>query len=137
VGGCGLERRYGHGRTLDHSGRVRTSRRTDRHKDRSGARCLPLAGDVVALLSTLRAEHGAALGFEHIRSGFLAVDENGTPLRPERWSDMGRTHCQTAGVPVVTLHSARHTSVTPRVSAMTWWWRGQTIMRAVYSHLTR
>jgi hypothetical protein len=50
-----------------------------------------LAGEVVALLSTLRAEHGAALGFEHIRSGFLAVDENGTPLRPERWSDMGRT----------------------------------------------
>jgi hypothetical protein len=48
-----------------------------------------LAGDVVALVSTLRAEHGAALGFEHIRSGFLAVDENGTPLRPERWSDMG------------------------------------------------
>ena len=33
VGGCGLERRYGHGLTLDHSGRVRTSRRTDRHKD--------------------------------------------------------------------------------------------------------
>jgi integrase len=93
-------------------------------KTRSGARCLPLAGEVVALLSTLRAEHGAALGFEHIRSGFLAVDENGTPLRPERWSDMGRTHCQTAGVPVVTLHSARHTSVTPRVSAMTWWRRG-------------
>jgi hypothetical protein len=53
-----------------------------------------LAGDVVALVSTFRAEHGAALGFEHIRSGFLAVDENGTPLRPERWSDMGRTHCQ-------------------------------------------
>jgi len=93
-------------------------------KTHSGARCLPLVGDVVALLSTFRADHAAALGFEHIRSGFLPVDENGTPLRPKRWSDMGRTHCQTAGVPVVTLHSARDTSVTPRVSAMTWWRRG-------------
>ncbi len=61
MGGCELERRYGHGLTLDHSGLVQTSRRTTGTKTRSGARCLPLAGDVVALLSTLRAEHGAAL----------------------------------------------------------------------------
>jgi integrase len=100
-----------------------------------------LVGDVVALLSTLRADHGAALGFEHIRSGFLAVDQDGTPLRPQRWSDMWRTHCQTAGVPVVTLHSARHTSVTTlRAAGVSddvvgaWHGHDETIMRAVYSH---
>ena len=61
MGGCGLERRYGHGLTLDHSGRFQTSSAPTGTKTRSGARCLPLAGGVVAVLSTLRAEHGAAL----------------------------------------------------------------------------
>jgi integrase len=100
-----------------------------------------LAGDVVALVSTFRAEHGAALGFEHIRLGFLPVDENGAPLRPKRWSDMWRTHCQTAGVPVLTLHSARHSSVTALRAAgvrddvgAVWHGHDETIMRAVYSH---
>jgi len=127
--------------TADASGRRGAPTGTRTH---SGARCLPLVGDVVALLSTLRADHGAALGFEHIRSGFLAVDQDGTPLRPQRWSDMWRTHCQTAGVPVVTLHSARHTSVTTLRAAgvsddvvAAWHGHDETIMRAVYSHPPR
>ena len=106
-------------------------------KTRRGARCLRLAGDVVALVSILGADHGAAFGFEHIGSGFLAVDENGTPQRPERWSDIGRTHRQTAGGPVVTLHSARHSSVTALRAAgvsddvvAAWHGHDETIMRA-------
>ncbi len=80
---------------------------------------------------------GAALGFEHIGSGFLAVDENGTPQRRERWSDMGRTHCQTGGGPVVTSHSACHSSVTALGAAgvsddvvAAWHGHDETIMRA-------
>ena len=54
---------------------------------------------------------------------------------------MGRTHCQTAGVPVVTLHSAGHSSVTALRAAgvrddvvVAWQGHDETIMRAVYSH---
>jgi len=43
--------------TADASGRRGAPTGTRTH---SGARCLPLVGDVVALLSTLRADHGAA-----------------------------------------------------------------------------
>jgi hypothetical protein len=51
-------------------------------------------------------------GFEHPRSGRLAVNEAGEDMRPEQYSDLSREACQAAGVPVCTLHAARHSSVT-------------------------
>ena len=42
----------------------------------------------------------------------MAVDEGPRPLRPEAYSDAWSDLCEAAGVPRVTLHGARHGSVT-------------------------
>jgi integrase len=110
-------------------------------KTRRGARTLPLPADVLSALRTMRETQAAAFGFEQVRTGYLAVDAAGVPIRHERWSDLWRGHCAAAGVPVVTLHVARHSSVTAmRDAGVADWlvasWHGhdETIMRRTYSH---
>jgi integrase len=75
------------------------------------------------------------------RTSTLAVDSAGVPLRPERWSDMWAANCRAAGVEPVTLHAARHSSVTAMRAAgvsddavARWHGHDETTMRAVYSH---
>jgi integrase len=81
-------------------------------KTERGTRTLPLPPDVLAALRALREQQSAAYGFTHRRDGYLAVDPSGTPYRPETWSDLWTALCQAAGIEPVTLHAARHTSVT-------------------------
>jgi integrase len=53
---------------------------------------------------------------------------------------MWRTHSKRAGVPAVTLHSARHSVTALRAAGVSddvvaaWHGHDETIMRAVYSH---
>ena len=42
-------------------------------------------------------------------TGYVVVDELGRPVRPEAYSDRFTELCTKAGVPVVRLHSVRHT----------------------------
>jgi integrase len=97
--------------------------------------------DMVAALRKLREEQAAEFGFEQARSGYPAVNEIGEAMRPERWTDMWREHCVAAGVPVVTLHAARHSSVTamrdagvPDHICAPWHGHSEGVMRATYSH---
>ena len=110
-------------------------------KTRKGERILPLPADELAALRVLREDHAAEFGFEHVRTGWLAVDEIGEPYRPERWSDLWREHCAAAGVKLVTLHAARHTSVTemrrrkiPDQDVAAWHGHDEVVMRRTYSH---
>lgn len=110
-------------------------------KTRRGTRTLPLPDDVLTELRTLRETQAADHGFEHVRTGYLAVDEAGQPYRPERWSDLWRAHCRTAGVRPLTLHAARHTSVTlmraanvPDHVVAAWHGHDEVVMRRTYSH---
>ena len=110
-------------------------------KTKRGRRDLPLPPDVLAALRALRDRQVAAFGLGHVRTGYLAIDELGVPLRPERWSDMWRTHCKAAGVEAVTLHAARHSSVTSMRAAgvpddvvARWHGHDETVMRRTYSH---
>jgi integrase len=96
--------------------------------------------DTVAALRQLRARQLAAYSFAQ-RDGFVAVDEHGQPLRPERWSDMWAQLCQAAGVRPLTLHAARHTSVTamrnrgvPDHDVARWHGHDEVVMRRTYSH---
>jgi integrase len=73
--------------------------------------------------------------------GFVAVDEHGQPLRPERWSDMWTQLCREANVRPLTLHAARHSSVTlmrargvPDHVIAEWHGHDEVIMRRTYSH---
>lgn len=110
-------------------------------KTERGARVLPLPRDAFSALTELKTAQESAFGRDHVRSGYIAVNEIGSPLRPERWSDLWRGHCAAAKVPVVTLHAARHSSVTAMRDAgvldhvvAAWHGHDEYIMRKVYSH---
>lgn len=63
------------------------------------------------LLRTMRAQQmrdRMAAGGAWEDSGLVVVDALGAPLRPERYSDLFREVCRTAGVPSIRLHSVRH-----------------------------
>ena len=121
-------------------------------KTAAGARTLRLAGDVelITALRALRARQAAerlALGSAYNPDGYVAVDEAGTPIRPEAYSDAWRALTARAGVRPLTLHEARHTAVTllraardaqgnsigdHEVAAMMG--HDEVVMRRVYSH---
>ncbi|WP_407689545.1 hypothetical protein [Mycobacterium sp. HUMS_1102779] len=69
-------------------------------------RTLPMPADVMAALRTLNADQKRerlALGPTWIDTGLIAVNENGSPIRPETYSKAFRHHCSAAGVPVIRL----------------------------------
>jgi hypothetical protein len=97
--------------------------------------------DLMAAMAAMRDAQAAAFGCQHVQTCHLAVDETGTPLRPPRWSEMWQAHCAGAGVPAVTLHAARHSSVramrdagVPDHIVAAWHGHDEYIMRKVYSH---
>ena len=87
---------------------------TDAPKSPQRRRVIPVevihAGSVSALRG-LRAQQAAArlaAGAGRTDSGLVVVDALGVPLRPENYSDRFRRLCSAAGVPVIRLHSVRH-----------------------------
>jgi integrase len=89
--------------------------RITKSKTRAGRRTLPLTP---VLADALRA-HRRQLAEERLRAGecysptdLLAVDEVGRPIIERIYSATWKKACAAAGVPVVTLHSARHTAST-------------------------
>ena len=126
------------GVVADRSGRwgAETAPKTTR-----GARTLPVPADILAALRTLRDAQAATFGLRQIRTGWLAVDEAGEPHRPEQYSKLCARLCTAVGVPLLRLHSARHTSVSrildadvqPRIAAV---WHGHDVitMSRTYDH---
>jgi integrase len=110
-------------------------------KTRRGTRTLPIHDDLAVALRTMREAQAAAFGFDHVRSGYLAVDAMGIPMRHERWTDLWALACTAAGVTAVPLHGARHTSVSlmrdaklPDHVVAHWHGHDEAVMRSVYSH---
>lgn len=76
-------------------------------------RVVPLGPEVVAALRTLRktqAQERLAAGEAYENTGLVVVNELGTPVRPERYSDLFHTHREAAGLPRIRLHDLRHTA---------------------------
>lgn len=109
-----------------------------------GTRTLPLDTATVAALKALRKrqlEERMAAGVAYEDSGYIAADELGRPLSPERLSDEFKKLCRVAGVPVVRLHDARHSinsmlakrGVPPHIRAL---WLGHTseVNQTTYTH---
>lgn len=65
--------------------------------------------DILRKLKTRQTREKLETGGVYHDSGYVAVDELGHPLRPELYSDRFRAICRRAGVPVIRLHSVRHT----------------------------
>jgi integrase len=110
-------------------------------KTRRGRRTVFMSAELAEAMRALREQQAAQFGFDHVRTGYLAVDAAGRPVRPERWSDLWREHCVAAGVPSVTLHAARHSSVTAMRNAgvpdhvvAAHHGHDEYVMRSVYSH---
>jgi integrase len=110
-------------------------------KTRRGTRTLPMPADLLVAMREMREAQAAAFGFEHVRSGYVAVDAIGAPMRHERWTDLWAKACRAQGVTVVPLHSARHTSVSlmrdagiPDHVVAHWHGHDEAVMRSVYSH---
>ena len=94
-------------------------------KSRNGKRTLPLDGELVAALATLRkrqldesAAAGAAYrsglaGLDWYQGGeYVITDQAGTPVHPEWYShEFGRL-LRRAGLRRITLHDSRHTTLT-------------------------
>jgi integrase len=83
-------------------------------KSERGFRTLPLPdADTAAALAALRdlqAIEAMDAGPAYAGSGYVAADELGAPLHPERYSDEFARLCRAAGVPVIRLHDTRHTA---------------------------
>jgi integrase len=86
----------------------------DDPKSHARRRALPVEAmwsGTVALLRALSARQAAdrlRAGAAYQESGLIVVDELGRPVRPEWYSERFRALCKAAGVPVITLHSVRH-----------------------------
>ena len=80
------------------------------------SRCtLPMPAEVIAALRALhtaQATERLGLGSAWIDTGLIAVNEDGSPIRPETYSKAFTRHYKAAGVPVIRLHDTRHTAAT-------------------------
>jgi integrase len=84
-------------------------------KSARSARTLPMPPDVLAELRAFKirqAEEHLALGGGWPHTGLVAVNSDGSPIRPETYSKSFAAHCAAAGVPVIRLHDVRHTAAT-------------------------
>jgi len=89
---------------------------TDDPKSSASHRTVPteeLHPGTVALLRRLKARQAEEKLAPRRRwlpgEGYVLVDRLGRPIRPEAYSDRFAVLCRAAGVPLVKLHSVRHT----------------------------
>lgn len=83
-------------------------------KSRRSRRDLPLPADVIAALRALKARQkteALAVGLGWSEDRPVAVHEDGTPIRPEWWSDEFHRLRGAAGLRRIKLHGLRNTSV--------------------------
>lgn len=87
---------------------------TDEPKSPQRRRVVPVEvihPGTMSMLRSLRARQAQArlsAGAAWRHSDLIVVDELGEGLRPERYSDLFRRLCTSAGVPSIKLHSVRH-----------------------------
>lgn len=114
-------------------------------KSTRSARTLPMPRDVLTALrafKTRQAEEHLALGAGWPDTDLVAVNADGSPIRPETYSKVFAAHCAAAGVPVIRLHDVRHTAATMLLDGGTtpsatakWLGHDPAITLRVYGHV--
>lgn len=115
-------------------------------KSRASHRTLHLR-DLPALVALLRRtrtaqmEQRLAAGPAYEDGGYVVADALGRPVHPETYSKRFRALSKAAGVPVIRLHDARHTSVTlmlragvPLYLVAAWHGHDPNVAQKVYAH---
>lgn len=114
-------------------------------KSTRSARTLPMPSDVLAALKAFKArqaEEHLALVVNWPDTGLVAVNVDGSPIRPETYSQRFAAHCVAAGVPAIRLHDVRHTAATMLLDGGTtpsatakWLGHDPAITLRVYGHV--
>ncbi|MDX1881864.1 tyrosine recombinase XerC [Mycolicibacterium sp. 120270] len=114
-------------------------------KSTRSARTLPMPPVMLAALrafKTRQAEEHLALGGGWPDTGLVAVNADGSPIRPETYSKVFAAHCTAAGVPVIRLHDVRHTAASilldsglPVLAVAKWLGHDPAITLRVYGHV--
>jgi integrase len=84
-------------------------------KSKRSRRALPMPADVLIALRAFKvrqAEERLALGRRYPDTGLVAVNDDGSLIRPETYTKDFAGHVKDAGVPVIRLHDVRHTAAT-------------------------
>lgn len=84
-------------------------------KSARSRRVLPMPKDVIAALRSFKAAQAAerlVIGSGWSETGLVAVNSDGSPIRPETYSDEFARQAKAAGVAVIRLHDVRHTAAT-------------------------
>ncbi|MDV7099707.1 site-specific integrase [Gordonia amicalis] len=84
-------------------------------KSARSRRMLPVPTDVIAALRSFRAAQASerlVIGPMWPDTGLVAVNPDGSPIRPETYSAEFARQAKAAGVPVIRLHDVRHTAAT-------------------------
>lgn len=134
------------GKVTVEEGRVVVPGGTDTGEPKSerSRRTLPMPPEVMAAFKALRAAQAAdrlLIGDRWPDTGLVAVNGDGSPIRPETYSAAFGKLCSAAGVPPIGLHGARHSSVSlmlergvnPVVVAA-WHGHDPALMLRVYGH---
>jgi integrase len=114
-------------------------------KSKRSRRALPMPADVLAALRAFKVQQASerlALGERYPDTGFVAVNEDGSPIRPETYSAEFAGLAKTAGVPAIRLHDVRHTAATMLLDSGTtpsatakWLGHDPAITLRVYGHV--
>ncbi len=111
-------------------------------KSHNSARQLSIPTSYVEALKEMRAKHAEHLGEAHVADGYLAITEIGEPMRPRLYSEHWKRLCRKAKVRELTLHEARHSSVSLMRSKgisdqviAAYHGHDEQTMRRTYSHL--
>ncbi|QQE48518.1 hypothetical protein I6H91_10305 [Micrococcus luteus] len=64
--------------------------------------------DLRRALRARQARHQLKAGAAWHSTGYVVVDELGSPVRPEWYSDRFRALCRKTSVPTIRLHAVRH-----------------------------
>lgn len=114
-------------------------------KSKRSRRALPMPSDVLTALRAFKvrqAEEHLAMGEQYRETGLVAVNDDGSPIRPETYSNDFSRHAKDAGVPVIRLHDVRHTAATMLLDGGTtpsatakWLGHDPAITLRVYGHV--
>jgi integrase len=114
-------------------------------KSKRSRRVLPMPPEIFAALRTFKVQQAAerlALGSGYHDSGLVAVNEDGSAIRPETYSAEFACQSKAAGVPLIRLHDVRHTAATmlldggtTAIATAKWLGHDPAITLRVYGHV--